>query len=102
LNNYIDDKTWERYDKNALSKMVGIIIGPLGHYTVKILNSKNNIKLLSTIANKLVLLQMNINITSKKMTFKYKRFKEFKFKFSWQGGAPNPNRNKLGFKTMMK
>ncbi len=35
------------------------------------------------------------------MSFKYKRFKNFSFKFSWQGGAPNPNRNKLGFKAVM-
>ena len=36
------------------------------------------------------------------MTFKKGGFKDFSFKFSWQGGAPNPNRNKLGFKAILK
>jgi len=101
INNFIDDKTWNRYDSDSLSKPIGIIIGPLGHSTIKELNSKENMKLLSSIASKVVLLQLNINITQKKMSFKYKRFRDFSFKFSWQGGAPNPNRNKLGFKAVM-
>jgi hypothetical protein len=102
MGNYIDDKTWDRYDKGTLVKLIGVIIGPLGHYLVKEMNSKDNIKLLSSIANKVILLQINIDINSKSMTFKYKRFRDFTFKFSWQGGAPNPNRNRLGFKAIMK
>jgi len=100
MKNYPDVKTWGKYDNNDLTKPIGIIMGPMGHNLVKILNLEENLSTLSDIARKIILLQINISINKDKMIFKRDKFKNFTFKFSWQGGAPNPDRNKLGFKVL--
>jgi len=102
LGNNVDDKTWKRYDQKTLTKSIGVLIGPMGHSIVKLLNSKESSKILTKVARQITLLQMNVDIKSKTLQFKREKFKNYNFEFKWQGGAPNPNRNKLGFKAVVK
>lgn len=102
LGNTVDDKTWQRYDESTLTKPIGVLIGPMGHSIVKVLNSDKSSKILSKVARSITLLQMNVDVKSKTLNFKREKFKNFNFIFKWQGGAPNPHRNKLGFKAIVK
>jgi len=79
---------------------IGFVVGPMGHYLVSELNNRHNLALLTKIASTITLLQLNIDVKKKVMSFKRKKFKQAKFKFSWQGGAPNPNRNRIGFQQL--
>jgi hypothetical protein len=74
----------------------------MGHSIVKVLNSDKSSKILSKVARSITLLQMNVDVKSKTLNFKREKFKNFNFNFKWQGGAPNPHRNKLGFKAIVK
>jgi len=102
LGNNIDDATWKRYDDGTLNKSIGILIGPMGHSIVKLLNSKDSSEVLTKVARQITLLQMNVDVKTSTLNFKREKFKNYNFEFKWQGGAPNPNRNKLGFKAIVK
>jgi len=89
-------------DKGSWSKLkgkgiIGFVIGPMGHHLTEVLTKKYN-KELTTMVRQIILVQLNIDVKKKALVAKYEKFKNLKFKFSWGGGAPNPNRNKIGFK----
>jgi hypothetical protein len=91
--------SWTKYENESLKKQVGVIIGPLGMALIKILNEDEFIKhCLTKAARTIVLLQMNVDVNAKTMSFRRGAFKDFMFSFSWGGGTTNPHRNKFGFK----
>jgi hypothetical protein len=98
---YPESASWKKYDKKSLKKQEGIIIGPMGIDLIAIMNDNPTIKnTLTKCARSIVLLQMNVDVKAKTMSFKRGAFKDFSFKFSWGGGATNPHRNKFGFKAI--
>jgi hypothetical protein len=102
LGNDVGRDTWKKYDDNNLREPVGVLLGPMGHSIVKVLNSDEASKVLTKVAQQITLLQMNVDVKTKTLSFKREKFKNFSFKFKWQGGAPNPNRNRLGFSAIVK
>jgi hypothetical protein len=98
---YPEPASWKKYDKESLKKQEGIIIGPMGIDLIAIMNDNPTIKnTLTKCARSIVLLQMNVDVKAKTMSFKRGAFKDFSFKFSWGGGSTNPHRNKFGFKAI--
>jgi len=89
----VDDKTWGRLKGKGL---IGFAIGPMGHHVVQVLTKKYK-KELTEMVRQIILVQLNVDVKKNTLNAKYDKFKDLKFKFAWQGGAPNPNRNKLGF-----
>ncbi len=90
--------TWSKDIMKAPDRKLGFIMYPLTASLVDILNSKERKKELSKIAKSIIVLQINVDVKAKKIIFKRKQFKNATFKFSWQGGAPNFARNRVGFK----
>ncbi len=89
--------SWKSLDISP-DRRIGLILGPLSWRVVNELNTEENQNLLTKILSTVQIQQLNVDVTKNKIIFKLKAFKEAKFKFSWQGGAPNYKRNKLGFK----
>lgn len=83
------------------SDKLRLIISPLGESIWKILNDSKEIKdSLTNIARKVTLIQVNCDVSKRKINFQSNYFKEAKFEFGWAGYAAG---NKLGFKmTMVK
>ena len=76
------------------------IISPLGETIKNILNKDKEIqKSLTNVARQVTLIQLNVNVLSKKMTFQSNYFKEAEFTFGWPGYSGG---NKLGFKMKLK
>ena len=94
MDRYVDDRTWSRLKGKAL---IGFVVGPMGHYLTEVLTTKYA-KELTVMVKQITLVQLNIDVKTKALVAKYGKFKNMKFKFSWGGGAPNPKRNKIGFK----
>jgi len=99
-NSYPEDDTWKAYDKGRLKVGgVGVLVGPLGMSLIGIMNDNEEIKgTLTKCARSIILLQMNVDVKAKNMSFRRGKFKDFMFHFSWGGGSTNPHRNKFGFK----
>lgn len=103
LNSNIKEETWKRFDQKTLTKDgIGVLIGPMGHSLIHMLNGKKASQILTKVAKEVYLIQMNVDVKNKRLLFKYDEFSNFKFKFRWQGGAPNPNRNRIGFSAITK
>lgn len=100
VKSYPDAATWKQYDKGRLKVGgVGVIVGPLGMSLIGIMNNDEEIKgTLTKCARSIILLQMNVDVKAKNMSFRRGKFKDFMFHFSWGGGSTNPHRNKFGFK----
>ncbi len=97
----VNDATFSAKGFTKMKAMkIGFIIGPMGHYLVSELNTDSNKTVLSELAKTITILQVNVDVVAKKIKFSRSKFKDSSFKFGWQGGAPNPNRNKIGFKKM--
>jgi hypothetical protein len=76
------------------------IISPLGETIYKILNKDKEIQQsLTNVARQVTLIQLNVNVLSKKMTFQSNYFKDADFTFGWPGYSGG---NKLGFKMKLK
>ena len=76
------------------------IISPLGETIKNILNKDKEIqKSLTNVARQVTLIQLNVNVLSKKMTFQSNYFKDAEFTFGWPGYSGG---NKLGFKMKLK
>jgi hypothetical protein len=76
------------------------IISPLGETIYKILNKDKEIQQsLTNVARQVTLIQLNVNVLSKKMTFASNYFKNADFTFGWPGYSGG---NKLGFKMKLK
>ena len=76
------------------------IISPLGESIYKILNKDKEIQQsLTNVARQVTLIQLNVNVLSKKMTFQSNYFKDADFTFGWPGYSGG---NKLGFKMKLK
>jgi len=87
-------KTLEGRDKPRF------VLSPLGETIYKILNNDEEIKQsLINVARQVTLIQLNVNVFSKKMTFESNYFKNAEFTFGWPGYSSG---NKLGFKMKMK
>ena len=79
---------------------VRLIISPLGESIWKILNNSKEIKQsLTNLARQVALIQVNVDVKTKKLLFKATRFRDANFMFSWAGYAGG---NKLGFKMILK
>lgn len=77
-----------------------LIISPLGESIWKILNSNKEIKdSLTNVARQVTLIQTNVDVTNKRITFQSNFFKDVEFEFGWAGYAGG---NKLGFKMSLK
>ena len=77
-----------------------LIISPLGESIWKILNDNKEIKdSLTNVARQVTLIQTNVDVTNKKITFQSNFFKDVEFEFGWAGYAGG---NKLGFKMTLK
>ena len=94
MNKQVDKGSWKKLKGKGI---IGFVIGPMGHHLTEVLTSKYN-KELTTMVRQITLVQLNIDVKKQALVAKYEKFKNLKFKFSWGGGAPNPNRNKIGFK----
>lgn len=91
LNTRIKETTWEKK-----SDKMRFIISPLGENIWKVLNCNEKMKQsLCTIANKITLMQVNVDVKCDKVIFDYNRFKDSEFEFNWAGYSSG---NKLGFK----
>lgn len=87
-------KTLEGRDK------IRLILSPLGESIWKILNADKEIKQsLTNVARQVTLIQLNVDVFAKSMTFKSNYFKEAEFQFGWPGYSSG---NKLGFKMKLK
>ncbi len=85
--------------KEASDKL-RLIISPLGEGIWKILNADKEMKTsLTNVARKVTLIQTNVDVKKKNMSFKSNFFKEAEFQFGWAGYAAG---NKLGFKMKLK
>ena len=85
--------------KNA-SDTLRLVISPLGESIWKILNDDKEIKTsLTNVARQVTLIQTNVDVKKKNMTFQSNFFKEAEFQFGWAGYAAG---NKLGFKMKLK
>jgi hypothetical protein len=100
MGSFPESATWKTYDKGRLKvDGVGVIVGPLGMSLIGIMNESEEIRgTLTKCARSIILLQMNVDVKSKNMSFRRGKFKDFMFHFSWGGGSTNPHRNKFGFK----
>lgn len=94
MNKQVDKGSWSKLKGKGI---IGFVIGPMGHHLTEVLTKKYNVEL-TTMVKQITLLQLNIDVKKQALVAKYDKFKNLKFKFSWGGGAPNPNRNKIGFK----
>lgn len=94
MGKYVDDATWKKLKKDAI---IGFVIGPMGHHLTEVLTKEYG-KELTVMVKQITLVQLNIDVKTKALVAKYGKFKNMKFRFSWGGGAPNPGRNKIGFK----
>lgn len=91
LNTKLKESTWDKTDDK-----MRFIISPLGENIWKVMN--NDVELresLCRLANKITLLQVNIDVKSDKIIFDSNKFKDSKFEFNWAGYSSG---NKLGFK----
>lgn len=76
------------------------ILSPLGETIKNILNKNKDIQQsLTNVARQVTLIQLNVNVLTKKMTFKSNYFKNTEFIFGWPGYSSG---NKLGFKMKLK
>jgi hypothetical protein len=76
------------------------IISPLGQTIYKLLNKSRAIqKSLTNVARQVTLIQLNVNVKTKKMSFAANYFKNADFVFDWPGYSSG---NKLGFTMKMK
>lgn len=91
LNSRPADKMWtSNREKNRL------IIAPLGESLHKMLNVMPEMQsALNKMSRMNTIIQLNVDVTDKKITFKTSKFKNSKFKFGWAGYSAG---NKLGFK----
>ena len=90
LGTVMTDTVWERPDK------IRFIISPMGEYLWKELNAdKKMTQSLTRLANMIAVIQVNCDVTKKKIQFKKNSFKSAKFEFGWAGYTAG---NKLGFK----
>lgn len=91
--------SWTKYDKDKLVKKgVGVIVGPLGMALIGVMNANEEIRrTLTKCARSIILLQMNVDVKTKKMSFRRGKFADFMFHFSWGGSTTNPDKNKFGF-----
>ena len=91
--------SWTKYNKDKLERPVGVIVGPLGMALIGVMNANEEIRTtLTKCARSIILLQMNVDVKTKKMSFRRGKFKDFSFHFSWGGSTTNPHKNKFGFK----
>ena len=73
-----------------------LIISPLGESIWKILNASTEIKnSLTNVAKQVMIIQVNCDVTKKKILFQNNYFKNAEFEFGWAGYTAG---NKLGFK----
>lgn len=76
------------------------VLSPLGETIKNILNENKEIqRSLTNVARQVTLIQVNVNVLTKKMTFENNYFKNAEFTFGWPGYSSG---NKLGFKMKMK
>jgi|TARA_B110000263_G_scaffold249323_1_gene266576 hypothetical protein len=94
MNKQVDKGSWTKLKGKGI---IGFVIGPMGHHLTEVLTKKYNTEL-TTMVRQITLVQLNIDVKKNTLVAKREKFKNLKFKFSWGGGAPNPNRNKIGFK----
>tara|TARA_Y100000590_G_scaffold18320_1_gene21837 strand:+ start:4397 stop:5710 length:1314 start_codon:yes stop_codon:yes gene_type:complete len=94
MGKYVDKNSWKRLKGKGI---IGFVIGPMGHHLTEVLTKEYNTEL-TTMVRQITLVQLNIDVKKTALVAKREKFKNLKFKFSWGGGAPNPNRNKIGFK----
>ena len=94
MNKQVDKSSWTKLKDKGI---IGFVIGPMGHHLTEVLTKKYD-KELTTMVRQITLVQLNIDVKKNTLVAKHEKFKNLKFKFSWGGGAPNPNRNKIGFK----
>ncbi len=82
------------------SDTLRLVISPLGESIWKILNDDKEMKTsLTNVARQVTLIQTNVDVKKKNMTFQSNFFKEAEFQFGWAGYAAG---NKLGFKMKVK
>jgi hypothetical protein len=76
------------------------ILSPLGETIKNILNKNKEIQQsLTNVARQVTLIQLNVNVLTKKMIFESNYFKNAEFTFGWPGYSSG---NKLGFKMKLK
>tara|TARA_R110000803_G_scaffold46198_9_gene97046 strand:- start:2426 stop:3736 length:1311 start_codon:yes stop_codon:yes gene_type:complete len=77
-----------------------LIGSPLGQSIYLILNDNKEIKQsLGNVARQVTLIQANVDVSNRKISFQSNYFKDAEFKFSWAGYAGG---NKLGFSMIVK
>jgi len=90
MNTTITDAIWDREDK------VRFIISPLGEWLWKYLNDNTEVRQsMSNLAKNLYIIQINVDVKRKVMTYAANNFGDAEFEFGWAGYAAG---NKLGFK----
>ena len=94
MNKQVDKGSWTKLKGKGI---IGFVIGPMGHHLTEVLTKEYSTEL-TTLVRQITLVQLNIDVKKNTLVAKREKFKNLKFKFSWGGGAPNPNRNKIGFK----
>ena len=73
-----------------------LVVSPLGESIWKILNADKDIKQsLVNIARQVAIIQVNCDVTTRKLIFQSNFFRDAEFEFGWAGYAAG---NKLGFK----
>ena len=91
---YLKPATWKKTDR------LHFIIAPLGTDISNKLNSNKSIlDSFNRLAQQVSVLQLNVDVFSKKMTFNHNYFKYAKFRFNWPGYVSG---NKLGFEMIHK
>ena len=78
------------------SDALRLVVSPLGESIWKILNGDAAVKKsLTNVARQVTLIQVNVNVLKKRVTFESNFFRDAEFEFGWAGYAAG---NKLGFK----
>ena len=93
-------RIWKaRLEGRDSSKRAAGIINPLGYHVVPYLNDAGQ-NTLNNAVKALKVLQLDVNVFKKKMTFNVKHFKDIDFEFEHHGSIRNSGGigNKLGFK----
>lgn len=90
INSHPAEKMFEAREKNRL------VIGPMGHSLVRILNNDSNyVDELNQMAKNRKVIQINVKISKKILSFTKSNFRDLNFVFDWAGYSGG---NKLGFR----
>lgn len=76
----------------------GFVLSPLAYYIMDFLNAKQDfLEFLTNVIRNLIVVQANIVVTLKNVSFDFRPFSTNYFKFEYHSNATNPGGNNFGF-----